>query len=35
MLAAARGLDRSDILYGQPRQRCYLMLQHRVAMARV
>lgn len=35
VLAAARGLGLDEILYGQPRQRSYLMLQHYVAVARV
>ncbi|HEY0770295.1 MAG TPA: replication-relaxation family protein, partial [Sphingobacteriaceae bacterium] len=35
VLAAAKGLGLEDILYGQPRQRSYLMLQHHVAVARV
>jgi hypothetical protein len=35
VLAAAKGLGLEEILYGQPRQRSYLMLQHHVAVARV
>ena len=35
VLVAARGLELSEIIYGQPRQRSYLMLQHHVAVARV
>jgi hypothetical protein len=35
VVAAARGMELDEILYGQPRQRSYLMLQHHVAVARV
>lgn len=35
VLVAAKGLGLDEILYGQPRQRSYLMLQHHVAVARV
>jgi hypothetical protein len=35
VLAAAKGLGIDEILYSQPRQRSYLMLQHHVAVARV
>jgi hypothetical protein len=35
VLATTKGLDLDEILYGQPRQRSYLMLQNHVAVARV